>query len=51
MRSEDNRVGYLQIIVAMIIWGSVGIVARFIPYSAKIIVCYRVLFAFISLTV
>jgi len=51
MRSEDNRVGYLQIIVAMIIWGSVGIVARFIPYSSKIIVFYRVLFAFISLTV
>jgi len=51
MRSEDNRVGYLQIIMAMIIWGSVGIVARFIPYSSKIIVFYRVLFAFISLTV
>ena len=33
----------------MIIWGSVGIVARFIPFSSKIIVFYRVLFAFITL--
>lgn len=51
MRSENNRAGYLQIILAMVIWGSVGIVARFIPYSSKIIVFYRVLFAFIALTV
>lgn len=50
MSSENNRVGYLQIILAMVIWGSVGIVARFIPYSSKIIVFYRVLFAFIALT-
>ena len=51
MSSENNRVGYIQIILAMVIWGSVGIVARFIPYSSKIIVFYRVLFAFIALTV
>ncbi|MGM0410083.1 MAG: DMT family transporter [Bacillota bacterium] len=42
---------YLQIILAMVIWGSVGIFARFIPFSSKIIVFYRVFFAFISLAI
>ena len=51
MDSKDKRKGYIQIIIAMVIWGSIGIVARFIPYASKIIVFYRVLFAFIALSI
>lgn len=48
---NSNKLGYLQIILVMVIWGSVGIIARLIPLSSKIIVFYRVLFAFITLII
>ena len=50
MGFTNKKLAYLEIILAMIIWGSVGILARLIPFSSKIIVFYRVLFAFISLS-
>ncbi|SJZ59506.1 DMT family transporter [Selenihalanaerobacter shriftii] len=49
MQSKNNKLGYIFIIIAMLIWGSVGIFARFIPETSQVIVFYRVLFAFISL--
>jgi ABC-type antimicrobial peptide transport system permease subunit len=46
---SNNKLGYIFIISAMLIWGSVGVFARFIPQPSEVIVFYRVLFAFISL--
>ncbi|AGB40327.1 putative permease [Halobacteroides halobius DSM 5150] len=44
-----EKSGYLFIILAMLIWGSIGIIVRLIPYSAELIVFYRVFFAFLFL--
>ena len=46
---EKNKLGYLYIILAMITWGSIGLIVRFINLPAQLIVFYRVLFAFIFL--
>lgn len=39
------RVGYLKIVCAAVIWGSLGIFVRKIPLSAPTIVFWRILFA------
>ncbi|MGM0370562.1 MAG: DMT family transporter [Bacillota bacterium] len=46
---DQNKLGYLYIILAMITWGSIGLIVRFIPLPAQLIVFYRVLFAFVFL--
>lgn len=51
MLFSQQKLGYLFIILAMLIWGSVGIFARFIPQPSQVIVFYRVVFAFGSLLV
>ncbi len=51
MMLDDNKLGYILVISAMLIWGSIGLLVRMIPYSAEIIVFYRVLFAFIFLLI
>jgi RarD protein len=48
-QNSNKKLGYTFIILAMLIWGSIGIFARLIPQPSIIIVFYRVLFAFISL--
>ena len=45
----NNKLGYLYIILAMVTWGSIGLIVRFIPQSSEVIVFYRVLFAFVFL--
>ena len=51
MQQNNQKKGYIYVILAMLIWGSIGIFARFIPQSSIIIVFYRVFFAFISLII
>lgn len=46
----QTRTGYLKIIVAAIIWGSLGIFVRHIPLSAPTAVFYRLLFSFIAVS-
>ena len=46
---EENKLGYLYIILAMFTWGSIGLIVRLIDLSSQLIVFYRVLFAFIFL--
>lgn len=41
--------GYVQIIIAMLIWGSAGVFGRWTQQPASVIVFYRVLFAAIAL--
>ena len=48
---EKNKLGYLYIILAMVTWGSIGLIVRFIDLSSQLIVFYRVLFAFLFLLV
>ncbi|PRX35640.1 RarD protein [Orenia metallireducens] len=48
MLSKD-KLGYLFIIVAMLIWGSIGLFVRWLPYPSELIVFYRVFFAFLFL--
>ncbi|MCK4259152.1 MAG: EamA family transporter [Halanaerobiales bacterium] len=43
--------GYLLIIIAMLIWGSVGIFARWTGESSSVIVFYRVIITFIILVI
>ena len=43
--------GYVLIVIAMLIWGSVGIFARFTSVPAPVIVFYRVITAFIIMGV
>ncbi|HAW60300.1 MAG TPA: EamA family transporter [Actinobacteria bacterium] len=45
------RVGYLKIVCAAVIWGSLGIFVRKIPLSAPAIVSWRILFAAITVLV
>ncbi|TDX59301.1 DMT family transporter [Orenia marismortui] len=46
---DKDKIGYLFIIIAMLIWGSIGVFVRLLPYSSELIVFYRVLFAFLFL--
>jgi len=46
---DNEKIGYIFIISAMLIWGSVGVFARYIPQPSIVIVFYRVLFASLSL--
>ena len=46
---NNKKLGYTFVVLAMLIWGSIGIFARMIPHSSIIIVFYRVFFGFISL--
>ncbi|MFW5786696.1 MAG: DMT family transporter [Halanaerobiales bacterium] len=48
--TEEKR-GYLLVISAMLIWGSVGVLARYIQLTSMEIVFYRVLFAFVFLLI
>ncbi|WP_408955055.1 EamA family transporter [Natroniella sp. ANB-PHB2] len=48
---SKSKLGYLYITVAMLIWGSIGVMVNFILYPAELIVFYRVLFAFIFLSI
>ncbi|MFO7819394.1 MAG: DMT family transporter [Halanaerobacter sp.] len=43
---EEDKLGYLYIILAMFTWGSIGLIVRLIVLSPQLIVFYRVLFAF-----
>lgn len=45
------RTGHLKVVVASIIWGSIGLVARTVPAPAAIIVFYRVFFASLFLAI
>lgn len=46
-----TRIGYLKIVCAAVIWGSLGVFVRKIPLSAPAIVSWRVLFAAITILV
>lgn len=48
---QENKLGYLAIILAMVIWGSIGLIVRLIELPAQLIVFYRVLFAFFFLLI
>jgi len=44
-RGERRWLGYGQIASAALIWGSIGVIVRLLPYSAVTIVTYRVWFS------
>ncbi|GAB6099362.1 DMT family transporter [Halanaerocella petrolearia] len=46
---NEEKIGYLLVVCTMLIWGSIGIIVRLIPYVSQLIVFYRVLFAFLFL--
>ncbi len=43
---SEKKLGYLFIIAAMLIWGSIGVIVKLIPHSSELIVFYRVVFGF-----